>query len=307
MKNYYLLQRKIVTDPLYYLEPFTKHSAWLDMIRLANWDTGQIKDGQEIIKLKRGEFCHTERHLARSWKWSRGKVRRFLKWLENDERIMVHRTVQLTGHPRIVVTLCNYQKYQLPIKGSGTSNDTPDDTPDSTISNNNSKITISKDNNIPYENIIESLNRESGKKFRAKTKAFRILINARVAEGYTLEDFLLVNKNKSIEWKHSQKMNKHLNPETLYCAKHFDTYLNSGIVLGEPEFQELYNSELIQKDSIKTARKIFRFALEGLSEEEAKKYYEKEISPSWREDDKIKKLYEDHQESLRDKETATQV
>jgi uncharacterized phage protein (TIGR02220 family) len=281
------------------------------MIRLANWDTGQIKDGQEIIKLKRGEFCHTERHLARSWKWSRGKVRRFLKWLENDERIMVHRTVQLTGHPRIVVTLCNYQKYQLPIKGSGTSNDTPDDTPDSTISNNNSKITISKDNNIPYENIIESLNRESGKKFRAKTKAFRILINARMSEGYTLEDFLLVNKNKSIEWKHSTKMNKHLNPETLYCAKHFDTYLNSGIVLGEPlgekEFQSLYNSELIQTDTIKTARKIFRFALAGLNEEEARKYYEKEISPTWRDDDKIKKLYKEYQEGLGDKETATQV
>jgi len=102
-------------------------------------------------------------------------------------------------------------------------------------------------------------------------------------------------------------MNKHLNPETLYCAKHFDTYLNSGIVLGEPEFQELYNSELIQKDSIKTARKIFRFALEGLSEKEAKKYYEKEISPAWRDDDKIKKLYTEHQESLRDKETTPQV
>jgi hypothetical protein len=83
--------------------------------------------------------------------------------------------------------------------------------------------------------------------------------------------------------------------------------LGVGAKLDGEEFQELYNSELIQKDSIKTARKIFRFALEGLSEEEAKKYYEKEISPSWREDDKIKKLYEDHQESLRDKETATQV
>ena len=58
---------------------------------------------------------------------------------------------------------------------------------------------------------------------------------------------------------------------------------------------------------MKTARKIFRIALAGLNEKEAKKYYEKEISPAWRDDDKIKKLYKEYQESFTDKETATQV
>ena len=58
---------------------------------------------------------------------------------------------------------------------------------------------------------------------------------------------------------------------------------------------------------MQTARKIFRIGLKGLNEEEAKKYYEKEISPTWRDDDKIKKHYQEYQESLRDKETATQV
>ena len=47
--------------------------------------------------------------------------------------------------------------------------------------------------------------------------------------------------------------------------------------------------------------------MKGLNEEEARKYYEKEISPTWRDDDKIKKHYQEYQESLRDKETATQV
>ena len=58
---------------------------------------------------------------------------------------------------------------------------------------------------------------------------------------------------------------------------------------------------------MKTARKIFRIGLKGLNEEEARKYYEKEISPTWRDDDNIKKHYQEYQESLRDKETATQV
>ena len=317
MKNYYLLQRKVTTDPLYYLEPFTKWQAWHDMIRMVNWDTGQIKNGQEVIKLKRGEFCHTENHLAATWKWSRGKVRRFLKWLEKDDRITVHKTVHPTvhpvGHPRIVVYLCNYKKYQLPVKGDGTSNRTSNGTPDSTETNNNLKNTNTKDNNVEkenYEKIIENLNNLSGKKFRSSTESFQKKINARIAEGYTVEDFIQVNKNKTTEWNHS-KYAKYLSPNTLYSKTHFDTYLNSSLGVGakldEEEFQSLYNSELIQDYSMKTARKIFRIGLKGLNEEEARKYYEKEISPTWRDDDKIKKHYQEYQESLRDKETATQV
>jgi len=312
MKNYYVLQRKIVNDPLYYLEPFTKWQAWNDMIRMVNWDTGEIKDGQEIIKLKRGEFCHTEKHLAEKWKWSRGKIRRFLTWLENDSRITVRKTVpktvHRTGHPRIVVYLCNYQKYQLPIKNGGTSDSTPDGTPDSTETNNNIQITNSNNKNIPYEEIIESLNKEAGKKFRPTTKSFRKLINARIAEGFTLEDFIQVNKNKSLDWKNSVKMNKFLNPETLYCSKHFDTYLNStvqGSSLAVDTFQTLYNDPLIKTKSMKTARHLFRVGLTGLTEEQATEYFEKEISLTWKEDDKIQNIYKEYITALKEEETIT--
>jgi len=312
LKNYYILQRKIVTDPLYYLEPFTKWQAFQDMIRMVNWDTGQIKNGQEIIKLKRGEFCHTEKHLAKTWKWSRGKVRRFLKWLENDERITVHKTVhktgQQTGHPRIVVYLCNYKKHQLPIKDGGTSNGTPNGTPNGTVSNNKIQITSSNNNKVgleDYKKIIENLNELSGKKLKYTTDIYQKKINARISEGYTIEDFLQVNRIKCSEWNRT-KYAKHLSPKTLYSKTHFDDYLNSGLGnnLQEDEFQSLYNSGLIKKDSMKSARKIFRIALAGLNEEEARKYYEKEISSIWRDDDNIKKCFQEYQESLRDKELA---
>ena len=161
-----------------------------------------------------------------------------------------------------------------------------------------------------YVKIIENLNNLSGKKFRSSTESFQKKINARIAEGYTVEDFIQVNKNKTTEWNHS-KYAKYLSPNTLYSKTHFDTYLNSSLGVGakldDEEFQSLYNSEFIKDDSIKTARKIFRIGLGGLNEEEAKKYYEKEISPTWRDDDNIKKHYQEYQESLRDKETTTQV
>ena len=185
MKNYYIVQRKVVTDPLYYLEPFTKWQAFHDMFRMANWDTGEIKDGQEIIKLKRGEFCHTESHLAAKWKWSRGKIRRFLKWCEKDNRISIRKTVQRTGHPRIVVFVVNYNKHQLPLKDGSTSNRTSDGTPNGTQTNNNNTNNNSNNNNDEkiYEKIIENLNELTGKKLKSSTDAYKKLINARIAEG----------------------------------------------------------------------------------------------------------------------------
>ena len=306
MKNYYLIQRKVVTDTLYYLEPFTKWQAWNDMIRMANYDTGEIKDGQEIIKLNRGEFCHAENHLASSWKWSRGKVRRFLEWLEKDERITVRKTVQMSGHPRIVVFVAKYDEYQLPLKGRSTTDRTSNDTENGTQTNNNNKNTISNNNNDEeiYEKIIGNLNQLAGKKLNHKTDIYRKQINARISEGYTVEDFLQVNKIKSHEWN-GTKFAKFLSPKTLYCKTHFDDYLNPGTKGKAVWSNELYNSNLFQGNNmdkryndpvpsgLSTARKIAKLDFDAVeSVEDLTKLWNEKYSDSWKQDLKIKKMYE---------------
>ena len=306
MKNYYLIQRKVVTDTLYYLEPFTKWQAWHDMIRMANYDTGEIKDGQEIIKLNRGEFCHTENHLASSWKWSRGKVRRFLEWLEKDERITVRKTVQMSGHPRIVVFVAKYDEYQLPLKGRSTIDRTSSDTQNGTQTNNNNKNTISNNNNDEeiYEKIIGNLNQLAGKKLNHKTDIYRKQINARISEGYTVEDFLQVNKIKSHEWN-GTKFAKFLSPKTLYCKTHFDDYLNPGTKGKAVWSNELYNSNLFQGNNmdkryndpvpsgLSTARKIAKLDFDAVeSVEDLTKLWNEKYSDSWKQDLKIKKMYD---------------
>ena len=308
MKNYYIVQRKVVTDPLYYLEPFTKWQAFHDMFRMANWDTGEIKDGQEIIKLKRGEFCHTENHLAAKWKWSRGKIRRFLKWCEKDNRITVRKTVQISGHPRIVVFVVNYNKHQLPLKDSSTSNRTSNGTPNGTETNNNNTNNNLNNNNDEkiYEKIIENLNELTGKKLKSSTDAYKKLINARIAEGYSVDDFLQVNKIKSEEWKRDPKFSKFLRPATLYCKKHFDTYLNSGFTkLSDDAFQSLYNSNLFEGSDMQkkysdpvprgfeTERKLAKMDFDSIESAEALiKLWEEKYSESWRQDFKIKQMYD---------------
>lgn len=76
----------------------------------------------------------------------------------------------------------------------------------------------------PYNEIIDYLNVKTGKAYRWQGKATQSHINARFAEGYTVEDFKKVIDNKAAEWKDG-KMEQYLRPETLFGTK-FEGYLN---------------------------------------------------------------------------------
>lgn len=80
---------------------------------------------------------------------------------------------------------------------------------------------------IPYAEIIEDLNKKTGKCFKPKSEANRKLIKARWNEGYTLEDFKKVHSNQCSHWARDAKMRVYLRPETLYRPAHFESYLNN--------------------------------------------------------------------------------
>ena len=93
------------------------------------------------------------------------------------------------------------------------------------INNNKYKDIVEVDpNKPPYKEIIDYLNDKTGKVYRWQGKATQSHINARFAEGYTLEDFKNVIDNKAAEWK-GGKMEQYLRPETLFGTK-FEGYLN---------------------------------------------------------------------------------
>lgn len=75
-----------------------------------------------------------------------------------------------------------------------------------------------------YQRIINYLNEKSGKSYRSTTKKTKHLINARLSEGFTEEDFFKVIDNKCAEWL-GGKMDKFLRPDTLFSGK-FEGYLN---------------------------------------------------------------------------------
>lgn len=77
--------------------------------------------------------------------------------------------------------------------------------------------------------IISYLNEKAGCNYRPSTKSYIRDINARLNEGYTVDDFKRVIDTKVSEWFGNEKMERYLTPDTLFAAKNFDKYLNQPI------------------------------------------------------------------------------
>lgn len=74
---------------------------------------------------------------------------------------------------------------------------------------------------------VDHLNRRCRRNFKPGTPATLRLVRARMREGHTAADFIAVVDNMA-HWMTDPKMRRYLRPETLWCAKHFESYLNEG-------------------------------------------------------------------------------
>lgn len=78
-----------------------------------------------------------------------------------------------------------------------------------------------------YSAIISHLNKKANTNYRASSRVTQGHINARLAEGYAIEDFKTVIDKKVTEWIGTD-MEKYLRPETLFGSK-FESYLNAPV------------------------------------------------------------------------------
>jgi len=116
------LHRQIIDSDDWLHEQFTRGQAWVDMLLLANHAGNSIRVRGIILNIERGQLGWSEERLAKRWKWSRGKARRFFSELESKS---VQRIVQQKNNVISVITILNYEKYQ----SCDTTDDTTDDTP----------------------------------------------------------------------------------------------------------------------------------------------------------------------------------
>ena len=103
------------------------------------------------------------------------------------------------------------------------------------IPNINTDVTADKntDKYKIHSQIVSHLNACAGTNYRANGAATQRHINARLAEGYTVEDFFTVIDKKCTEWRGTD-MEKYLRPETLFGSK-FENYLNAPVYVKPKE------------------------------------------------------------------------
>ena len=154
MNTGYIKYYRISTeDELYFAEPFTKWQAWRDLLLMACYEDCILYVRGARIEAKRGCVYMSEDNLASRWKWSRGKVRRFLEYLENETKI-----VQVKSHVTSCISIVKYDEYQ----DNGTTNST-------TNSTTNGTTPIIKNNEEYKENV--SSKEETQKKISASADA----------------------------------------------------------------------------------------------------------------------------------------
>lgn len=94
-----------------------------------------------------------------------------------------------------------------------------------TINNTTKDILSGKPDGVDYNLIIDYLNEKARTSFRSGTKATQRLIDARINEGFGVDDFKIVIDNKVLDWARDERMMQYLRPQTLFGTK-FEAYLN---------------------------------------------------------------------------------
>ncbi|TOY85747.1 hypothetical protein DIS15_02895 [Levilactobacillus brevis] len=96
--------------------------------------------------------------------------------------------------------------------------------PETTTETNKSISPAKAEPSYPWETVIDYLNEKTGRHFK-HTASNRTPIIGRFKEGHTMDDFRVVIDNQCAQWLKDKKMNRFLQPSTLFRASNFEGYL----------------------------------------------------------------------------------
>ena len=125
MGRWIKLHCQLAHHDLWLMEPFTRGQAWVDLLMLAQTKPGWIMVRGISIDLERGQVGYSELTLSERWKWSRGKVRRYIDELRKRKMATTKQDNKTT-----IITILNFDSYQAKPTADGTANETPSSTTD---------------------------------------------------------------------------------------------------------------------------------------------------------------------------------
>lgn len=124
MSGVFAVNREVWDHPMFAPEPFTEREAWIWMCGAAAYKPMKARCGRAVVALERGQLAFATRFLARKWKWSEARVRRFLNRLEIDAAVTLQPTRETTR-----ITICNYDKHQFSRRTGDSAGDLQTDAP----------------------------------------------------------------------------------------------------------------------------------------------------------------------------------
>lgn len=101
------LHRKLFDHWLWDNKPKSKFEAWLWIIQKSNHSDNKFMLGNQLIDVKRGQIITSEKKMMALFKWSKSKLRNFLKTLQNESMIEI-----FSDPKKTTLTVCNYGVYQ---------------------------------------------------------------------------------------------------------------------------------------------------------------------------------------------------
>ena len=141
-RGYIKLWRSSTDNPLYFAETFTKWQAWVDLLILANHKSGMISIRGNVVKIDAGQIAASRKFLGKRWKWSEGKVLRFLKLLETEQQIVQQKSTVVT-----IYSIVRWEAYQS--NGTTDGGQTVQQTEDRRYTPKNDKNVENDKNNTP--------------------------------------------------------------------------------------------------------------------------------------------------------------
>lgn len=218
LENGYIKLYRSLTSWEWYDEPNTLR-VFLHLLLTVNYENRKHK-GKVI---KKGSRLVTSDDLEKELNLTTQNIRTALKNLQKSENL----TVLKCGRSRIIA-INNYDKFQ---QLTGSQQNANNILTGSQQRANSKGRKIKKDKESKrkdiYVEIISYLNEKAGTNYKPTVKTTQEHINARLSEGFTLEDFKKVIDNKVFDWASDEKMRQYIRPQTLFCTK-FEGYLNQG-------------------------------------------------------------------------------
>lgn len=221
------LHRKLLENPVV-CKDGDYLAVWIHLLLNATSKEMDVEFGGSTITLKPGQLITGRKAIGEKYNINEHKVDRILKRLKVEQQI----EQQSSSRGRLITILawseyqsCKQQNEQQVSNERATSEQQV-----STNKNVKEYKNVKEDVYCPAEaeQIVAYMNKKWGTNYRPTTRATVSLIQARLNEGFTTEDFIRVIDNQTAEWKHDSKMKKFLRPQTLFSGK-FESYLNSEV------------------------------------------------------------------------------